>query len=70
MHFNSIRRGTIVVVRTAEGDFEGKALRKEGDTWLLENNLRATPANVVRFRVPPRGKKDSSSTGRSSPATE
>ena len=53
MHFNSIRRGTVVVIRTTAGDVEGRALRKEGDTWILENNLIATPANVVRFAKPP-----------------
>jgi hypothetical protein len=55
MHFDSIRRGTRVVIRTAEGDFEGKALRKEDDTWLLDNNMRATPANVDRFVTNRRG---------------
>lgn len=55
MHFDSIRRGMIVVIRTAAGDFEGKALQKEDDTWLLENNYRATPANVVRFVKSRRG---------------
>jgi hypothetical protein len=49
MHFRAIKRGTRVVIRTPEGEKEGKALRKEGDTWLLEGDLVATPANVVRF---------------------
>jgi hypothetical protein len=68
VHFNSIRRGTVVVIRTTAGDVEGRALRKEGDTWILENNLIATPANVVRFVSRPRGAAGTEGQPTGSPA--
>jgi hypothetical protein len=56
MHFSAIRAGTVVVIRTPEGPSQGRAVRREGDSWVLDNGLTATPANVVRFvRAPRRG---------------
>jgi len=55
MHFRSIKKGVVVVIRTPEGDRQGKALREEDGTWILEGNLVATPANVVRFVTSRRG---------------
>lgn len=60
MHFAAIKKGTVVVVRTAAGEQEGKALRQEDGVWYLEGDLIATPANVVRFKTRKNRRKECS----------
>lgn len=71
MHFRSIKKGTIVVIRMPEGDRQGRALREEGGAWILEGDLVATPANVVRFVRGAAGKpaEGPPTTGRGSSAS-